>query len=129
MNDNKNIGKSFTECLQILTKKLALMQHGLDKNLRNDTFIHNKIVTACEDQNAFKNICQRPALTLSGLLSDLRSAAELYDRNSGSSTGQTLFVDRKYQKYTKNSTTHSNTRVTSSKKKALEVRHLREDMY
>ncbi|RKF79612.1 hypothetical protein GcM3_054033, partial [Golovinomyces cichoracearum] len=113
--DNKNIGKSFTECFQILSRQLALMQHGFDKNLRNDTFIHNKIVTACEDQNAFKNVCQRPALTLSGLLSDLRSAAEFYVRNSGSSTGQTLFVDGKYHKYTKNSTTYPNTRITSSR--------------
>ncbi|RKF66037.1 hypothetical protein GcC1_112016 [Golovinomyces cichoracearum] len=91
------------------------MQHGLDKNLRNDTFIPNKIVTACEDQNAFKNVCQRPALTLNGLLSDLRWAAEFFDRNSGSSTGQTLFVDRKYHKYTKNSATYPNTRITSSR--------------
>ncbi|RKF84266.1 hypothetical protein GcM1_128003, partial [Golovinomyces cichoracearum] len=81
--DNKNIGKSITEYLQILTRQLAQMQHGLDKNLRNDT--------------------------------DLRSAAEFYDHNSGSSTDQTLFVDRKYHKYTKNSTTHPNTRITSSR--------------
>ncbi|RKF54511.1 hypothetical protein GcM3_208039 [Golovinomyces cichoracearum] len=91
----KNYDKSISECLQILTRQLAQMQHGLDKNLRNDDFIHNKIVTACENQIAFNNVCERPAVTLNGLISDLRSAAEFHDRtNKKASANQTLFTDQ-----------------------------------
>ncbi|RKF83830.1 hypothetical protein GcM3_007050 [Golovinomyces cichoracearum] len=74
------------------------MQHGLDINLRNDAFIHNKIVTACENQSAFKTVCERPSPTLAGLFSDLRSAAAVHDRinNITINKSSTLFTDRRY---------------------------------
>ncbi|POS82020.1 hypothetical protein EPUL_006464, partial [Erysiphe pulchra] len=68
VNDQKNNGKTTSECLRILVQKLRTMQHGLDESLRNDAFIHNKIVTSCERQAAFKNVCERPSHTIGGLL-------------------------------------------------------------
>ncbi|RKF80421.1 hypothetical protein GcM3_045028 [Golovinomyces cichoracearum] len=54
-------------------------------NLRNDAFIHNKIVTACESQPAFKNVCERPAVTLYILLNDLLLTVGFHDRINNSS--------------------------------------------
>lgn len=79
VNDKENNGKTISECLKILTQNLRIMQHRLNKSLRNDAFIHNTIGTACESQPAFLNVCEQPANTINGLLSDLRSAAEYYD--------------------------------------------------
>ena len=42
-----NVGKSTTECLQLLIKQLRHLQHGLDINLKTDDFLHNKLITAC----------------------------------------------------------------------------------
>ncbi|RKF64337.1 hypothetical protein GcM3_133029, partial [Golovinomyces cichoracearum] len=97
-NRKENTGKNMIECVRILPRELRTMQHGLDINLRNDAFIHNKIVTACENQSAFKTVCERPSPTLAGLLSDLRSAAAVHDRinNITINESSTLFTDRRY---------------------------------
>ncbi|KHJ33258.1 hypothetical protein EV44_g3270 [Erysiphe necator] len=103
VNDKDNVGKSTAECLQIFTRLLTIMQHGLDINLRNDAFIHNKLVTACEKQPAFKNVCERPAATLFGLVNDLRSAAEFHDRTSKlTQTENTFLIDRRYHQGQRN---------------------------
>ncbi|RKF83057.1 hypothetical protein GcM3_017022 [Golovinomyces cichoracearum] len=97
LDDEKNFGKGISDCLQNFTQKLRIMQHGLDKNLRNDAFIHNKSFTACESQEAFRNVCERPCNTLSGLRSELRSAADYHDRRKlSASFDQTLFIDKRY---------------------------------
>ncbi|POS82600.1 hypothetical protein EPUL_005793, partial [Erysiphe pulchra] len=55
INHKDNIGKTTIQSLQTLTRRLTIMQHGLDINLRNNAFIHNKLVTAYETQPVFKN--------------------------------------------------------------------------
>ncbi|RKF47194.1 hypothetical protein GcM3_224028 [Golovinomyces cichoracearum] len=88
--------KSTAECLQILARRLANMQHDLDINLRNYAFILNKVATACENQKAFKNIGERPEVNLPGLLNDLRLAAKFNDRKSKlTSTESYLLIDRR----------------------------------
>ncbi|RKF81476.1 hypothetical protein GcM1_182010 [Golovinomyces cichoracearum] len=75
------------------------MQHVLDESLRNDAFIHNKIVTVCEGQTAFKDVCERPSNNISDLLSDLRPAAELHHRTQATSTydnQESLFTNRRF---------------------------------
>lgn len=79
-NDPENSGKITSEFFQILTQKLRLIHHDLDRSMRIDAFIHNKIVTACGNEPVFKNACGRPTYTLNGLISELRSSAELHDR-------------------------------------------------
>ena len=43
----KNKSKSTGDCLQLLLNNLCYLQYGLDANLRNNDFLHNKLITAC----------------------------------------------------------------------------------
>ncbi|RKF53839.1 hypothetical protein GcC1_217034 [Golovinomyces cichoracearum] len=44
VGENKdNIGKNKAECLRILTRRLTVMQHGLDMNLRNCDRVHHVV--------------------------------------------------------------------------------------
>ena len=43
----KSEGKSTEDCLQLLLNDLHYLQHGLDANLCNDDFLHNKLIVAC----------------------------------------------------------------------------------
>jgi len=45
----KSEGKSTEDCLQLLLNDLCYLQHGLDANLRNDDFLYNKLIVACQD--------------------------------------------------------------------------------
>jgi hypothetical protein len=43
----KNEGKSIGDCLQLLLNNLRHLQHGLNANLYNNDFLHNKLIVAC----------------------------------------------------------------------------------
>ena len=45
----KNKSKSTGNYLQLLLNDLRHLQHSLNANLRNDDFLHNKLIVACQD--------------------------------------------------------------------------------
>ena len=42
----KNENKSTGDCLQLLLNDLHHLQHGLNANLHNNNFLHNKLIVA-----------------------------------------------------------------------------------
>ena len=54
------------------------LQRGLAKDLQNDMTFYNKLLTACQDVSACKLACFRPATTLTGLISDIKSSIAMY---------------------------------------------------
>ena len=42
----KNKSKSIGDCLQLLLNDLRYLQYGLNANLYNDDFLHNKLIVA-----------------------------------------------------------------------------------
>jgi hypothetical protein len=49
----KSKGKSTKDCLQLLLNNLCHLQHGLDANLRNNNFLYNKLIVACQNVAAY----------------------------------------------------------------------------
>ena len=75
----KNPEKSTLECLQLLINDLRHLQHGLENNLKTDDFLHNKIITACITHEAYRFACCKPATTVTGLISELRTSITAYE--------------------------------------------------
>jgi len=75
---DKNTEKLTIECLQILIKDLRHLQHGLDIKLQIDDFLHNKLITACQEMEPCKYTYYKPADTIAGLINDLRSFIATY---------------------------------------------------
>src|SRR5271166_5301533 len=74
----KNSGKSTLECLQLLINDLRHLQHSLEDNFRTDNFLHNKIITACITYKAYRFAYCKPATTVTGLISELRTSITAY---------------------------------------------------
>ena len=70
---NKNTKKLTIEYLQILIKDLRHLQHSLNAKLQTDDFLHNKLITACQEVEPYKYACYKPTDTLAGLINNLRS--------------------------------------------------------
>jgi hypothetical protein len=79
-----------------LIQELRHLQHGLDKELQNDKFIHNKLIDACQEVPACTYACFKPADNLAGLISDLRSSIITYEK-ANSLDMSTFLTDRKYR--------------------------------
>jgi hypothetical protein len=79
----KNESKSTGDCLQLLLNDLRHLQHGLDANLRNDDFLHNKLIVACQDVAACQVACSNPPTILTGLMNSLRSLIVTYRKING----------------------------------------------
>jgi len=75
---DKNTKKSTIECLQILIKDLRYLQHGLDIKLQTDDFLHNKLITACQEVEPYKYAYYKPTDTLAGLINNLYSSIVMY---------------------------------------------------
>ena len=90
---DKNTEKSTIECLQILIKDLRHLQHGLDGALRTDEFLHNKLITACQELEPCKYACYKPANTLAGLINDLRSSISTYEASNPPDNTQAFITD------------------------------------
>ena len=75
---DKNTKKLTIECLQILIKDLWYLQHGLNAKLQTDDFLHNKLITACQEVEPCKYACYKPADTLAGLINNLCSSIIMY---------------------------------------------------
>jgi hypothetical protein len=76
----KNPGKSIEESLQILVQELRDLQHGLEKDLRHESFFLNKLLIACQDHPACSLACARPGSTVTGFINDLRSSIITYEK-------------------------------------------------
>jgi len=90
---DKNTEKSTIECLQILIKDLRHLQYGLDGALRTDEFLHNKLITACQELEPCKYACYKPANTLAGLINDLRSSISTYEASNPPDNTQAFITD------------------------------------
>lgn len=79
----KSKGKSTEDCLQLLLNNLRHLQHSLNANLRNDDFLHNKLIVAYQDVAAYQAACSNPPTTLTGLMNSLRSSIVTYKKING----------------------------------------------
>src|SRR6266487_4683570 len=75
----KNPKKSTLECLQLLINDLRHLQHRLEENLRTDSFLHNKLITACQDHKTCNYASCIPTTTLTGLINNLRTSITTYE--------------------------------------------------
>ena len=78
--NTKDPGKSIEESLQILVQELRDLQHGLEKDLRHESFFLNKLLIACQDHPACSLACARPGSTVTGFINDLRSSIITYEK-------------------------------------------------
>ena len=76
---DKNTKKLTIECLQILIKDLQYLQHSFDIKFQTDDFLHNKLITACQEVEPCKYACYKPVDTLAGLINDLHSSIIMYE--------------------------------------------------
>ena len=74
MTKLENEEKSMEECLQLLIKDLCHLQYGLDSTLRFESFIYNKLLSACQDTPACQYACFKPSENLTSLINDLQSS-------------------------------------------------------
>lgn len=95
----KNTEKSTAECLHLLVTQLRHLQPSLDFPLRTDAFLHNKLITACQDISSCQYACYKPAETLSGLINDLDSSITTYEKtHPPSSSSAAFFTDRRFHR-------------------------------
>jgi hypothetical protein len=76
---NNNPSKIYSENLDLLIQTLYKLNHSLAPELQTDSFIYNKLIIVYEAIPDFKNTYYKPSLIISGLISDLRVTATLYD--------------------------------------------------
>src|SRR5712671_2548823 len=86
------------QAFQKLIDEMWQLQRGLAKDLQNDTTFYNKLLTACQDVSACKPACFRPATTLAGLISDIKSSIATYGKQE---IGQ-FYTDRRYHPSNRN---------------------------
>ena len=96
INRTENEGKSMEECLHLLIKDFRHLQHGLDSEFCSDNFIHNKLITACQEIPACQYACFKPSNTLAGLINDLQLSIVIFYKANSS---ETFFTDRHYYRH------------------------------
>ena len=79
----KSEGKSTEDCLQLLLNDLRHLQYSLNANLRNNDFLYNKLIVACQDVAACQAAYSNPPATLTGLMNSLRSLIITYGKING----------------------------------------------
>ena len=94
-------GKPMHECLQLLIKELRHLQHDLDGEFRTDKFIHNKLITACQDVPACQYACFKPSDTLADFINDLRSSITTFNKShphqAENYQPEAYYTDRRYR--------------------------------
>jgi hypothetical protein len=91
----KNTEKSMFENVQALTNKLRELQYGLPPDLRSVTFLHNKLVTACQGIPACRYAVSDPPADLGLLINKLQSSITSYEKEQEHNT-EAFFTDRRY---------------------------------
>ena len=104
MTTSKHQDKSMHECLQLLIKKLRHLQHDLNEEFRIDKFIHNKLITACQEVSACQYACYKSSNDLADLINDLQSSiitfnkSHFYEINSYQLQSEiAYYTDRRYR--------------------------------
>ena len=78
---SKHQGKFMHKCLQFLIKELRHLQHDLDGKFWIDKFIHNKLITACQNVSACQYTCFKSSNSLAGLINDLQSLITTFNKS------------------------------------------------
>jgi hypothetical protein len=105
ISDPANSSKSQSECLQLLIAELRKIQPGLDMALRTDEFLHNKLVTACQDMKSCEYACFQPPESLSALVSALQSSIITHEKSNPPPS-----TDRRYRQPDNRSREHRDDR-------------------
>jgi hypothetical protein len=53
---------------------------NLDTPLHVDSLLHNRLILACQDQTAYSYTCFKPLATILGLVNDLQSSIDTYEK-------------------------------------------------
>ena len=102
MATSKHQDKSMHECLQLLIKKFRHLQHDLNEEFRIDKFIHNKLITACQEVSACQYVCFKFFDTLVDLINDLQSSIITFSKSHSHSAENyqpdvVYYIDRRYK--------------------------------
>ena len=101
MSKQKNEDKSMIDCLNILVNELRHLQHGLNFELQNETFMQNHLIIECEKMSACQLTCYKHSLTLADQITDLRTIINVYEKSHQSKT-KNFFTDRRYHRDSNN---------------------------
>ena len=89
------------ECLQLLIKELRHLQHNLNEEFRTDKFIHNKLITACQDISACQYACFKSSDSLTDLINDLQSSITTFNKShphqAENYQSEAYYTDRRYR--------------------------------
>ena len=97
MEQEEILGRKASECFELLIKEWRHLQHGLEPDLRSEKTLYHRMISACQTLPACRYACYRPSDTLAGLIGDLRSSIETYEKSTAESTN-TFFTDRRYHR-------------------------------
>ena len=78
---SKHQSKFMHDCFQILIKKLRHLQHDLKEKFQSDRFIHNKLITACQEVFACQYACFKSFDSLTDLINDLQSFIVIFSKS------------------------------------------------
>ena len=91
--------KSTYENVQLLINRLRQLQYGIMPDLRTVTFLHNKIVTACQGSPACRYAVSDPPSDLGGLINKLQSSITSYEKEKEQeSISESYYTDRRFRK-------------------------------
>ena len=97
-----NLTKSTYENVQLLIDKLQELQYGLHPKLRDDFFLYDKLVAACEGSPACKDAITDPPDGLGNLINKLQSSIHMYEKQQELGP-EVFFTDRWYHGRNSNS--------------------------
>ena len=91
--------KSTYENVQLLINRLRQLQYGIMPDLRTVTFLHNKIVTACQGSPACRYAVSDPPSDLGGLINKLQSSITSYEKEKEQeSISKSYYMDYRFYK-------------------------------
>ncbi|RKF76297.1 hypothetical protein GcM1_228048 [Golovinomyces cichoracearum] len=76
---SQNPNKTTSECLQFLVHTLREVQLGLSEDLRTNSFLHDKLITACQGVPAFRYAITNPPTKICELLNNLQNSITAYE--------------------------------------------------
>ncbi|TQS37728.1 hypothetical protein Golomagni_01788 [Golovinomyces magnicellulatus] len=81
---SQNSNKTTLECLQFLVHTLREIQHGLSEDLRTNSFLHDKLITACQGVPACRYAIANPPTKIGELLNNLQNSITAYEEEENS---------------------------------------------
>ncbi|KAI6246831.1 hypothetical protein HI914_04713 [Erysiphe necator] len=78
---DSNPDKYSLEQITILINTLDKIQRTLSNEWQSEVVMHHKIISACKDIKACKMECYRPSPSVSGLILDLWSGVDIYNKS------------------------------------------------